>query len=246
MSITEQTLSTMDQLRMPGAHHEYNLMLSNPSLIPQDRDAFLARILQAEVDSREQARLKRNYKSARLRISNACVENLDFSVSRGLDREVLSNLSHCGWIDRSQHVIITGPSGTGKTHVACALADQAIRHGYTVLYKRFTQLLEELDLAEASGELAKVRARIAKVNLLALDDLGISPMTAKSRLHLLDVIEQRAGNGSLIITAQLPISGWYDYIGEPTIADAILDRVIHRAHKIELRGESMRKLRESV
>ena len=246
MSTNEQTLQGLTQLRLSGMQNEYELILSNPKLKPDSQEALLARLTQAELDWREKKRLKGAFKTAKLRIANACIENVDFSMARGLDREVVASLARCEWIGRNQNVILTGCSGTGKTHLACALGNQAVRQGYTVLYKRLTQLLEELELAQASGTLAKVRARIAKANLLILDDWGISPITATSRLHLLDVIEQRTGNGSLIITAQLPLTAWYDYIGEPTIADAILDRVVHRAHKIELRGESMRKLKESV
>lgn len=246
MSLVEQTKQSLNKLRLNGMQNEYELILSNPKLKPDSQEGLLARLTQAELDWREKKRLERTFCTAKLRIANACVENVDFSSARGLDRDVLTSLAGCDWVGRSQNVILTGCSGTGKTHLACALGNQAVRRGYTVLYKRLTQLLEELELAQASGTLAKVRAKIAKVNLLIMDDWGIAPMSSSSRLHLLDVVEQRAGNGSLIITAQLPVAAWHDYIGEPTIADAILDRIVHRAHKIELRGESMRKLKESV
>lgn len=246
MSIPEQTLEALNALRLSGMHSEYTRVLNNPALQKEGADVVFARMCQAEQEFRDKKRLDRNFKLARLRIPGACIENVDFVASRGLARDQITSLAHCDWIDRSQNVIFTGCAGTGKTHLACALANQAIRHGYTVLYKRLTQLLEELDLAQGSGTLAKVRNAIAKVNLLVLDDWGISAISVKSRLNLLDVIEQRANQGSLLITAQMPISGWYDYIADPTIADAILDRVVHRAHKIELRGESMRKLKESV
>lgn len=246
MSMTEQTLELMAKMRLSGMSEKFQLLLDNPSIAPDSKYTFLASLIQAESDYREQSRLKRNFKQARLRIPNACFEDIDYLAARGLDREVMADLGACDWVDRKQYIILTGSTGTGKTHIACALGTEAIRKGYTVLYKRYNQLLEELELAEAKGEIAKIRARIAKVAVLILDDWAVSPISAKSRLHLLDILEQRAGNGSLIITAQLPVSGWFEYLGDPTIADAILDRVIHRAHRVELRGESMRKSKESL
>lgn len=136
---------------------------------------------------------------------------------------------------------MTGPTGVGKTWLACAFGQQVARKGMSVMYKRLSKLLEELEIAYGDGSLAKERAKIAKVDLLILDDWALAPLTARGRHELLEIVDDRIGSASIMITSQLPIDQWHDYIGEPTVADAILDRLVHRAHRIELRGESMRK-----
>ncbi|MCG7928156.1 MAG: IS21-like element helper ATPase IstB [Candidatus Thiodiazotropha taylori] len=171
---------------------------------------------------------------------------MDYSTSRGLDRQVFANLTTCDWITKSLNTIITGPTGVGKTWIACALGQQAARKGMSVIYKRLSRLLEELEVAHGDGSLTKLRTKLAKMDLIILDDWALAPMTAKGRHELLELIDDRIGSGSILITSQLPIDQWHQYIGEPTIADAILDRIVHRSHKIELRGESMRKLKDMV
>lgn len=144
---------------------------------------------------------------------------------------------------QGQHVLITGPTGVGKTWISCALGNQVARKGYSVLYRRTSRLLEDLDIAHADGSLPKLRTQLAKTKLLILDDWGVSPMTNRGRQDLLEVIDDRIPNGSVIITSQLPVQKWHEYLGEPTIADAILDRVVNSAHRIALKGDSMRKIR---
>jgi DNA replication protein DnaC len=197
-------------------------------------------LVDAEVQDRENRRLTRLLRAAKLKV-NACPEDIDYAAHRGLDREVINNLLTCDWIEKSLNTIITGPTGVGKTWLACALGQQAARKGHSVLYKRLSRLLEELDIAYGDGTLVKLRAKLAKVQLLILDDWALATLTARGRHELLELIDDRIRTGSILITSQLPIEKWHEYIGEPTVADAILDRVVHRSHRIELRGESLRK-----
>jgi DNA replication protein DnaC len=155
-------------------------------------------------------------------------------------------MSGFSWLEKKQHLIITGPTGAGKSNTACAVGNNAIRQGYSVLYKRVPRLCEELEVAHGDGSLPSLRSKIQKFDLLILDEWAVSPLSRRSRLDLLEIIEDRAGSGSLVVTSQMPVEQWHSFIGDPTIADAIMDRLIHRSHKIELRGESMRKLKESV
>ena len=196
--------------------------------------------MDAEIHDRENRRLKRLLKAAKFKVS-ACPEDIKYTTRRGLDRQVVTNLTTCDWIQKSLNTIITGPTGVGKTWLACALGQQAARKGFSVMYKRLSRLLEELEIAYGDGSLAKERAKIAKMDLLILDDWALAPVTARGRHELLEIVDDRIGTASIMITSQLPVDQWHEYIGEPTVADAILDRLVHRAHRIELRGESMRK-----
>jgi DNA replication protein DnaC len=159
-----------------------------------------------------------------------------------MNMQQLQSLLTCDWIERNQCTLITGPTGVGKTWLACALGNQAARRGFPIQYHRMGRMLEELEIARGDGSLPTLRGRLGRVKLLILDDWGLSPLTPTMRQDLLEIIDDRLGSGALLITSQLPVSGWHEYIGEPTIADAILDRLVHSAHRIELRGESMRKL----
>ena len=202
-------------------------------------------MIDAESEDRDQRRLTRLLKAAKLK-HDACPENIDYRASRQLDRQVMSNLLTCDWIEKSLNILLTGPTGVGKTWLACALGQQAARKGYSVLYTHLTRLLEELEIAYGDGSLHRLRTRLARVRLLILDDWALAPLSARGRHELLEIIDDRVKKGSVLITSQLPLDQWHDYIGEPTIADAILDRLVHSSHKIELRGESMRKLKETV
>lgn len=200
----------------------------------------MIRLLEREKYSREDKRVKRLIKAAKFKVQ-AAVEDIDYQSGRGLNRQVMEHLVSCEWITRKQHAIFTGLAGVGKTWIGCAIGMQACRQLTPVLYFRLSRLLDAIDVARGDGSLPRFRAKLARTPLLILDDWGLNPLTTKSRHDLLELIDDRCGDNSVLITSQLPVSKWYDWVAEPTIADALLDRLVHHAHKIELKGESMRK-----
>jgi DNA replication protein DnaC len=194
---------------------------------------------------RESRRLERLLREARLR-ENACTEDIDWQAQRGMDRSQVGSLATLRWLAESRNLIITGPTGTGKTYLACAFGNAACRGGHRTLYRRSTKLFEEIKLARADGTYLKLLARIAKARLFILDDFGLSVLTDPERQALLEIMEDRHGSSSTLITSQLPIDRWHEAIGNPTLADAILDRLVHNAYKLNLKGGSMRKKRAAL
>lgn len=180
-------------------------------------------------------------RSARLKIP-AAAEGLDFRTTRGLDRSQIAEMLTCGWVRSRENVVITGATGTGKTHLACALGGQAARHGLTVRYARTHELLEAMAIAHQDGSIPKLRASLARFNLLILDDFGLAPMTEVGKQDLLDIVDARTQSASLLLAGQLPLKDWHAYIDHPMVADAILDRIVNTTHKIQLSGESMRRV----
>src|SRR5205085_4430124 len=172
---------------------------------------------------------------------SACIENIDWRASRGLDRTLITALAGCDWLRNAHNVLITGATGVGKTWLACALAQQAARSGFTALYVRAPRLLEELRVAHGDGSFGRRLAQLARIDLLAIDDFAIVPVTAAERNDLLELLDDRVGTRATLITSQLPVSAWHEWLNDPTLADAILDRIVHSAHRITLKGESMRK-----
>jgi DNA replication protein DnaC len=172
---------------------------------------------------------------------NAVVEDIDMKVPRGLDKPLFQKLVAGEWIDRHQNLLIIGPTGVGKSWIACALGHKACRDNRSVLYQRLPRLFEALTLARGDGRHARLLRTLARVELLILDDWGLAPMTAEQRRDLLEMMEDRHGRGSTMVTSQLPVEHWHEIIGDPTIADAILDRLVHNAHRLTLKGESLRK-----
>lgn len=242
--LNQQTLDQLSRMKLKGMAYAYQEQLQQPAQDLSFEERF-GLIVDREWTYREDRRLKRLLKVAKLR-EPACVEDIDYRHPRGLDRSVLKSIVSCQWITKSQNLIIIGPTGSGKTYLACALANQACRLGFMTLYVRISKLLQDFQIAKADGSYAKLLAKLAKLNLLIIDDWGLTPLTPAERRDLLEILDDRYNRGSTLITSQFPISTWHDLIGEPTIADAILDRLVHPAHKITLKGDSMRKTRSPL
>ena len=192
---------------------------------------------------RQNQALTRRLRNAKLR-GNACVEDIDYRTTRGLDRNMMRSLAvDSGWVARHEHIFIIGPTGIGKSYLARALAHKACRDGYTVFYSRATTLFRDLAIARADGSLRNLLARCSRVDVLVVDDWAMAPLNESERRDFWEICEERYQEHSTILTSQLPVSQWHEQIGDPTLADGILDRLVHNAHRIELRGESMRKKR---
>jgi DNA replication protein DnaC len=214
--------------------------LQQPSPIPLSFEERFGLLVDRQWTWKEDCRIKRLLEEAKLKI-HACVEDIDYKSPRGIDRSVILSLSSCDWIKKQHNVIITGPTGAGKTFLACALANKACRDGYRTFYLRAPKFYYQVALAKADGSYTKLMKKLLKTNLLLIDDFGLAPMTDSERRELLEVIEDRHGHASTIMTSQLPVEHWHESIGDPTLADAILDRLTHNAHRINLKGGSMRK-----
>jgi DNA replication protein DnaC len=243
--LMQQTMEYLYAMKLNGMAEGLKEQMSQPLTAELSFEERFALLVDRQWTHKEDRKMKRLLENAKLKI-NACIEDIDFKTPRGLDRSVILRLADCGWIKNGQNVIITGPTGGGKTYLACALANKACRTGLPSFYVRLPRLFQELGIAKADGSYANVMKRLLRTKLLVLDDFGLAPLGQAERHDLLEIIEDRHGLASTIITTQLPIANWHDTIKDPTIADAILDRLIHNAHKITLKGESMRKLRSDL
>ena len=230
----------MQALKLTGMLEALDEQLSSPDINQLSFEERLGLMIDREMTTRNNRRLKSRLKKARLR-QNACMEDIDYRHPRGLKRDQIQQLLGNRWLQEHQNVIIVGPTGVGKTWLACALAQKACRDGYTVEYLRLPRLLQDLNLARADGRYPKLIAGLAKTDLLVLDDWGLSPLTEGQRRDLLEIVEDRHNLKSTMITSQMPVEHWHELIGDPTLADAILDRLIHNAHRVPLKGESLRK-----
>ncbi len=239
--LIEPTVEKLRELRMNAMADAWRAQREDRDSHELDFDTRFGLLVDAEHLARDNKRVATALKEARLRMPNACIEDLDFSSKRDLDRGLIRQLATCSWIKSYANVIITGPTGTGKSYVACALAQQACRTGHRAIYRRMPRLLEELALAHADGTYVRLLARLAKADVLLLDDWGLAPMRDQDRRDMLEILEDRHGSRSSILTSQLPVEKWHDYLADPTIADALLDRVVHNAHRIKLKGPSRRK-----
>jgi DNA replication protein DnaC len=238
--LNETTISTLNHLKIFGMAKGFAERVSDPKHADLDHAEFVGLLVQDEKTHRENQRLKRLLKNAKLRFPSACMEDIDYRHARELPKPVMRELSSTQWIQSHRNVIFTGPTGIGKSWIACALGNLAARAGFTVEYFRMPRLFEELHESRGDGRHLKILKRLAKVQVLILDDFLISALTAPERKDVLEIIEDRYQAAATIIGTQSPIKQWHAAIGDPTLADAICDRLVHNAYKIELRGPSVR------
>ncbi len=243
--LNEQTIEKLYHMKLNGMAEAFKEQLLQPDLAELSFEERFTLLVDRQWTWKEDRRMRRLLSQAKLKI-NACIEDIDFRAPRGLQKSVILQLASCDWIKNAHNVIITGPTGVGKTYLACALANRACRMGFSTFYIRIPKLFQDLAMAKADGSYSKIMKKLAKSKVLILDDLGLAPMTAQERRDLLEVVEDRHGLASTIVSAQLPIKHWHENIRDPTIADAVLDRLVHNAYKIILKGESMRKLHSSL
>lgn len=237
--LTNHTLDKLRSLKLTGMADAFTQQLEQPAAHELSFNERFALLVDREMTHRENRRLTRLLHLAHLKQS-ACVEEIDYKHRRGLDRSQMAALITCDWIRSHHNLHITGPTGCGKSWLACALGNQACRQGLSVRYERASRLLDSLRIARGDGSYGKRLLQLAKTDVLILDDFGLKPLTQAERHDLLEIIEDRHGTRSTLITSQLPVSSWHEYLGDPTVADALLDRLLSHAHRLELKGESLR------
>jgi len=243
--LTQHTLDKLHDMKLTAMADAFTEQLGQPDLGELSFEDRFAMLVDRQWTFKEDRRMTRLLRTARLRDS-ACIENIDFKTPRTLDKSLVVRLSGSDWIRKAQNAIIIGPTGVGKTYLACAIANSACRNGFTAMYKRAPRLYQEVTIARADGSYPKLMNKLSKIKVLIIDDFCIAPMTDPERRDLLEVLEDRQSISSTIIATQVPVENWIEHIGDPTLADAILDRLVHNAHKINLKGESMRKIRSSL
>jgi len=243
--LMNHTLERLQSMKLKGMLEAYRLQLEQPDMASLSFEERFSLLVDYEWTARQNRKLARQLKQARLRLP-ACPEDIDFRHPRGLDRSLVMHLAACEWIQMHQNIVISGPTGVGKTFIACALGNAACRQGYSTRYYRTSRLLAELAASRADGSYARLFNSLRKVNLLILDDWGLTPFTKSESREILELVEERYQLCSSIIVSQIPVEHWHEVLGDPTLADAILDRLIHNAHKIFLKGESMRKIQAQI
>lgn len=237
---TQLTIDHLTELKLHGMARAYQAILSMPVQNQPSISQFIARLTEAEILDRTHKKTEKFLLQSKLRY-NAVLEQVHCTQERNLSQEKLMMLADCSFIERAENVLITGATGCGKSYLACAIGRQACSFGYRTLYFGINRFLEKISTSKLDGTYIKLLNQIEKTHLLILDDFGLHPLDTISRLALLQILEDRYGKKSVIITSQLPVAKWYDYIGESTIADAIMDRLAVNAHRFELKGESLRK-----
>jgi len=237
---TQITLDHLSELKLQGMARAYQAVLSMPVQDQPSLNQFMARLAEAEIQHRTQKKTEMFLLQSKLRY-NAVLEQVYCNVNRNLSRENLLTIADCSFIERSENLLITGATGCGKSFLACAIGRQACTFGYRTLYFGINRFLEKISSSKLDGSFIKLLNQIEKTHLLILDDFGLHPLDTVTRLALLQILEDRYGKKSVIITSQLPVTNWYEYIGESTIADAIMDRLAVNAHRFDLKGPSLRK-----
>jgi DNA replication protein DnaC len=246
--LTNPTIETLKTLKVYGMLEALEEQQQTPAVQGLSFEERLALLIDRERLYRENQRRTRLLRGARLKVAEASIEDINYKAARGLDKRQIAQLATGEWIRRSQNLLITGATGSGKTWIACALAQQTCRQGHSVLYWRVPRLIEELRIAHGDGSYLKFLKTIAKAALIVLDDWGLTALATQDRADLLEILDDRVNTGSTLIASQLPVDKWHAYLGDPTLADAILDRLVHHSHRIELKvpGDSMRKNRASA
>jgi DNA replication protein DnaC len=238
--MNEQTLQKMRQMKFFGMVRAFRTSIENGSMIQMTGDEMVSMLVDAEWDDRNNRRIERQMRNAKFRYK-ANIEQLHFDIDRNLDKNQFMRMAECTFIGRKENLLITGSTGIGKSFIASAIGNQACTLGFKVLYANTTKLFTRLKMAKADGSYIREVAKIERQDLLILDDFGLQPLDTSNRSVLMEIVEDRHGNRSTIITSQLPVAQWSEVIGEQTIADAILDRIVHDAHRMELVGESIRR-----
>jgi DNA replication protein DnaC len=241
--LTHPTIDQLRALKLDGMAQAFVELEAREDTSSLAHAEWLALLLDREVANRNTRRFQTRLRAARLRHSQAAIEDVDYRTPRRLDKALFQQLATCRWIAEHRGLLISGPCGVGKSWLSCALAQNACRNGYTVYYTRVPRLFADLDLAHGDGRFARLFRMLVKVDLLVMDDWGPDRLSASQRRDLMEIIEDRHGRGSILITSQLPVATWHEVIGEPTLGDAILDRIVHNAYRLELDGPSMRKIK---
>ena len=240
--MTQETLEKIKKLKLLGMARAYQTSLENDKLQQLSADELITLLVEAEWDDRLNRNIERRLRNAKFRYQSS-IENIDFGADRNLDRNQMMRFAECTYLRKQENILITGSTGIGKSHIATALGHQACVLGFKVYYANMAKLFSKLKMGKADGSYIREISRIERQDLLILDDFGLLPIDNQNRSALMEIIEDRHKKASMIITSQLPVNRWHEVIGEKTIADAILDRIVHDAHRIELKGESLRKTR---
>lgn len=240
--MNESTLTKMSQMKFFGMHGAFKTAIETGKTDHYTIDQFIAMLVDAEWDDRNNRKIERAIAMARFHYKST-IEDISFDASRGLDRTAILRLAECDFVKNGENILITGSTGVGKSYLATALGYQACIHGYRVGYYNASKLFVKLKMAKADGSYLKELAKLERQHVILLDDFGLQTLDSQNRITMLEIIDDHHNKGSIIVTSQIPVKGWYDIIGEKTIADAVLDRLIHLSHRIELQGESMRKKR---
>lgn len=244
--LTNPTIETLKALKLYGMLEALEEQQQTPATVQSlSFEERFALLIDRERLHRDNQRRTRLLRGARLKVAQASIEDINYKAARGLDKRQIAQLATGEWIRRAQNLLITGATGSGKTWIACAIAQQTCRQGHSVLYWRMPRLIEELRIAHGDGSYIKFLKSLSKAALIVLDDWGLTALSAQDRADLLEILDDRIDTGSTLIASQLPVDTWHAYLGEPTLADAILDRLVHQSHRIDLKlpGESMRKNR---